>query len=151
MSDSFAKVNVHVIFHVRSTSPKIRKEDAHKLYAYLRGILGNHKSYVYELDGYRDHIHILCTLPCEMAIADFIKEAKQSSSKYIKTLGDYYHAFQWQRGYGAFSVSPSLIEPTARYIQDQDNHHKRISYYEEITNILQHYGITYKEEYVDSD
>ena len=56
--------------------------------------------------------------------------------------------FRWQRGYGAFSVSQSNLEEVARYIENQEEHHKRVTFQDEYRAFLKAYGIEYNERYV---
>ncbi len=80
-----------------------------------------------------------------------VKTIKARSSTWIKTIDPVYSHFAWQEGYGAFSVSPSLIEPTSKYIRNQEEHHRVHTFKEEYLKILQGYGITYDERYVFDD
>ena len=137
MATSLAKINIHLIFHVKSTSVKVREGDLPRLFAYIGGI--------------PDHVHILTTLPKMMAPADFVRTIKAESSKWLKTLAPHYASFAWQEGYGAFSVSPSLLNTVVRYIRRQAEHHRRRSFREEYKMFLEAYGIEYNERYAFED
>lgn len=100
-----------------------------------------------EVGGVCNHVHILTSLPKTMALADFVRNVKAASSKWIKQIDGYYETFAWQDGYGAFSVSPSLLDKTKKYIARQAEHHKKITLREEYKMILDRYGIEYDEKY----
>ena len=102
-----------------------------ELYAYIGGILRNCKSYALQIGGTTDHLHILCILHKTITLADLPEEIKKSSSKWIKTKGDHYRNFYWQDGYGGFSVSSGQVEVVRKYISNQKDHHKKISYIDE--------------------
>lgn len=145
---SLCKVVVHLVFHVKTTSPKIKTSDLNRVFAYLGGIIKNLKGCAICVGGMPDHIHILSTLPREMPITLFVQHIKAESSKWMKTLDPYYHLFQWQEGYGIFSVSASVIPKTIDYIQHQAEHHHKSSFKEELIRFLDAYGIQYDPKYL---
>ena len=92
------------------------------------------------------HIHVLCTLPRTITIAELISKIKTSSSKWIKKQGII--NFSWQDGYGSFSVSPSKLMVVEKYISNQPEHHKKMSFKDELRNFFKEYNIEYDERYV---
>ncbi len=104
-----------------------------------------------EIGGTYNHVHILTSLPKSIALTDYIRNIKANSSKWIKQLDAHYEQFAWQDGYGAFSVSPSLLEKTIQYIRCQEEHHKKRSFREEYRLFLDAYGIVYDERYAFDD
>jgi len=102
-------------------------------------------------NGIGDHVHILCVMSKNIALAKFVEEIKRHSSRWIKTKGEKYKKFAWQGGYGTFSVSPSLHDKTKRYIENQEIHHQKITFKEEYILFLKEYGIDYNEEYLWTD
>ncbi|MBR5028393.1 MAG: transposase [Bacteroidales bacterium] len=113
MASSLVKVNIHLVFRVKSTGIPMRKDDLPQIFQYLGGIIRGMDAIPIEIGGVENHIHILTTLPKTIALTDFVRNIKAGSSRWIKQLGDYYTRFSWQDGYGAFSVSPSVLEKTA--------------------------------------
>ena len=101
-----------------------------------------------EIGGMPDHVHVLTSLPKTMALSDFVRTIKAESSRWIKGLNPYYSRFSWQDGYGAFSVSASLIPKVVEYIRNQESHHKVKTFMEEYKAFLQAYGIDYDERYL---
>ena len=100
--------------------------------------------------GMTDHVHILASLPKTMSVSTFVGGIKAQSSKWIKTVdADAYQAFAWQDGYGAFSVSASVLERVQHYVMNQATHHtaKKISYEEEYKEWLEWYHIEFDEKY----
>ncbi len=104
-----------------------------------------------QIGGMPDHVHILSTLPKTLSLADFVRTIKSDSSKWIKSLDNYYQSFAWQEGYGAFSVSSSQMKNTIRYIQRQPEHHKKRTFIEEYRLFLEAYGIDYDERFAFED
>lgn len=91
---------------------------------------------------------MLVSIPATIAVSEFVKNVKVWSSKWLKALGDTYRGFAWQDGYGAFSVSHSVLPKTVNYIANQSEHHKKMTFMEEYKRILQANEITYEEKYL---
>jgi REP element-mobilizing transposase RayT len=102
--------------------------------------------FAYEIYANPDHVHILTTLSRTITIADMISKIKTSSSKWLKTKG--IDGFDWQDGYGIFSVSASGVDRVVRYIQNQPAHHRTTDYKDELRWFFEKYGIEYDERYV---
>ena len=83
-----------------------------------------------------------------MSVAEFVQKIKANSSKWIKTIDEYYEDFAWQEGYGAFCVSPSLLKKTIRYIETQEQHHHEVSVRDEFIQFLKENGIEFDERYL---
>lgn len=146
MPQSLAKIYVHIVFTTKHGQPFIAEETREKLQAYMVGVIANLNSYTNEIYANPDHVHILCNLPRTITVANFISKIKTSSSKWIKTKG--VAEFQWQDGYGIFSVSSSKVTVVENYIRNQAAHHKNMNYKDEIRRFFMEYGIDFNEEYV---
>jgi hypothetical protein len=79
---------------------------------------------------------------------DLVEELKTASSKWIKTKGPNYHDFHWQSGYGVFSVSESKRAQVIDYIQNQQEHHKKLTFQDEFRQLCAKHGIEIDERYV---
>jgi REP element-mobilizing transposase RayT len=102
-----------------------------------------------QVGGYCDHVHILCLLSRTVTQADLVEEVKKRSSKWIKTVSEAAYAdFFWQKGYGAFSVSPMQVDKVVRYIKAQEEHHSKCAFQEELLSFLKKYGMEYDERYM---
>ena len=112
MPQSLAKVIVHIVYSTKHRQPWLQNPVLQsELYAYAAAILKNEvDSPAILINGMADHLHILCSLSRKFAIMDVIKKAKTETSKWIKKQGTEYNGFQWQAGYGIFSVSQSNVE-----------------------------------------
>jgi putative transposase len=124
------------------------KQLRERMHAYLAGTCNGLDSPCVIVGGIEDHVHILCRLSRTHTVADTVKELKRTSSKWVKTQSPDVRAFHWQDGYGAFSVSPSHVEPLKRYIARQEQHHKRDTFQDEFRRLLEKYRIEYDERYV---
>ncbi len=151
MGNSMVKINVHLVFHIKSTSVPMHPMDLPYIFEYIGGILQELGTVPITVGGIFDHIHLLTSLPSTMSIADLMRTVKAKSSRWIKSLSLEYNTFRWQDGYGAFSVSPSLLDKTIHYIKNQQQHHRRRSFQEEYKKMLDAYHIHYEEKYLFND
>ena len=148
MSQSLAKNYIHLIFATKYRENIIKQTDLSELYAYITGILNHIDCPMICIGGTTNHVHVLCVLNKNMALSKVVEEVKRSSSKWIKSKEPFYRQFGWQNGYGAFSVSQSKVEIVVKYIQNQEEHHKKMLFVDELKMFLREYGVEYKEEYL---
>ena len=150
MPQSLARVVVHIIYSTKNREPWLSDPDLRTdLYAYNATILKNDvDSPVILINGVEDHIHILCQLSRKFPIMDVIKASKTETSKWIKKKAPGLKQFQWQSGYGIFSVSESNVGQVKRYIANQEEHHKKMTFQDEFREIRRRHGIEIDERYV---
>src|SRR5690606_33868551 len=115
---------------------------------YLGGTCNNLRSQAIKVGGHQDHVHILCLLSKNIALATFMGKLTANSSKWMKTHGEAYRSFYWQNGYGAFSVKTSEVDVVINYIANQKEHHKRKTFQDEYRAFLDSNQMEYDERYV---
>lgn len=146
---SFVSCLLHVVFSTKDRRPLITPDMQVRLWPYLGGIARNHKMKVIKAGGVEDHVHILLSLPSTLEIAKAVQLLKGNSSKWVhETFADQ-QAFEWQAGYGAFSIGISGMPDTIAYIENQATHHKKMTFREELESILNKHGIEYEEWMLD--
>jgi putative transposase len=118
------------------------------MHAYLATVCRDLGAEHVRVGGVADHLHIVTTLPRTVSQAQLIEEIKKASSKWIKTLDARYRRFFWQRGYGAFSVSPSQLDTVVQYVEAQQEHHYTRTFQEEYRELLRRHGVDFDERYV---
>jgi putative transposase len=148
MPQSLVYNYIHFVTSTKHRQPLILPDIQDKLYAYIAGICTQLESHALQIGGIEDHIHILCLLSKKISLVDFAQEVKQRSSKWVKTQGKEYHSFQWQAGYGAFSVNPKQIDIVKQYIIRQKEHHSKSTFQDEYLLFLKQYGVDFDERYV---
>ena len=148
MPQSLSNVILHIIFSTKSREPWLGPAVRPRMHAYLATICRDLNAELVRVGGMADHVHIVTTLPRTISQAEIVEETKKTSSKWIKALDEGYRAFCWQRGYAAFSVSPSQLGSVLKYVEDQATHHRRRSFQEEYREILEKHGIHFDERYV---
>ena len=149
MAQSLTRLWTHLIFSTKNRFPffsdKKLRTDTH---AYLAKMLREQDCETLIVNGVEDHVHSLFALSRTHSIASVVKEIKRTSSGLAKELSPTLAKFHWQSGYGAFSVSQSNLDGVIRYIENQEEHHKRVTFQDEYCAFLKAYGIEYDERYV---
>ncbi|MEO6907931.1 MAG: IS200/IS605 family transposase [Abditibacteriaceae bacterium] len=148
MPQSLCAVYIHLIFSTKDRRSLLADSFRSDLHAYLGGVLKERKSIPLSINSMPDHIHLLFTLPRTITLAKLVEEIKTSSSKWIKKQGESVALFQWQAGYGVFSISTNQIKTMRRYIENQQLHHQTINFQDEFLWLLQKHGVAYDPKYV---
>jgi REP element-mobilizing transposase RayT len=148
MPQSLSSIFVHLIFATKNREPFITTEIEPELHAYLAAVCRECDSPALLVGGTANHVHVLCALSRKVAVADLVEEVKKRSSKWIKTKGAGLRQFQWQTGYGAFSIGRSNVDALKSYIAGQKEHHRRRTFEEEYRALLDRYGVEYYEKFV---
>jgi REP element-mobilizing transposase RayT len=149
MPQSLSQMLILVVFSTKHRKPFISEKIEPELHSYIAKILFNEcYSPALIIGGDKDHIHILLALSRIWTIAKIVEIVKKRSSKWIKTKGEEFRDFQWQNGYGAFSVSRSNAEIVKKYIANQKEHHRRQTFQDEFRVFLKKHEIDYDENYV---
>ncbi|MGP8215841.1 MAG: IS200/IS605 family transposase [Bacteroidia bacterium] len=148
MGQSLVKNYIHIVFSTKNREPLIHPPYENELHSYLGGICINLECHPIKIDGYTDHVHILCMLSKKIALMKLIEEVKSHSSRWMKSKDELLKKFYWQDGYGIFSVNPSEIDKVVAYIANQHEHHKKITFQDEYRAFLKKYDVEYDERYV---
>jgi len=151
MAQSLSKIYIHIVFRIKNTSPLILTEHKKDLYAYIGSIIRTNESIPIIINGTKDHVHILCIMSKNISLAKLTEEIKRHSSRWIKTIDAHYAKFAWQGGYAGFSLSESVHDKTKKYIANQEDHHKKQTFKEEVVRFLKEYGVEYNEKYLFDD
>jgi REP element-mobilizing transposase RayT len=142
MGHTYASNFIHCVFSTKDRAPLIERNRVAGLYAYLGGIAKGEGLSLIAAGGTANHVHLLFVLPPSCPLAQAVQKLKGSSSHWMGP------GFSWQEGYGAFSISASQVEVVKRYIQNQEEHHRRRSFEEEFVALLQKCGIDFDARYV---
>jgi putative transposase len=148
MPQSLSNVLTHLVFSTSHRDPRLTAEIRAELFPYFTGILRNHGCRVLQIGGAVDHVHTLFALSRTVTIADVVKNVKGSSSSWIEERWRPRGGFSWQSGYGIFSVGQSEVQTCIRYIQNQEEHHRKVSFQDELRELMQLAGIEIDERYV---
>jgi REP element-mobilizing transposase RayT len=145
MSHSYSQNVIHVVFSTKDRQKTIAPNFQLKLWAYAVGICKNDGIFLLGVGGIEDHLHLLIQLPPTLALAKAINSIKSNSSRWANQEGQ---RLAWQQGYGAFSVSYSLVATVLQYINKQKEHHKKMTFQEEFLALLKKHGVEFDPRYV---
>jgi putative transposase len=148
MSQSLSKVLLHVVFSTKNREKTIPAKLRSALYAYLSGVCRARGAEAFRVGGTEDHVHIACTLPRTLTMAKLVEEIKKPSSVWMKQQDGGSSQFSWQAGYGIFSLGQSQLPTLLRYIDNQEEHHRRKGFKEELLELLEKYAVEYDELYL---
>jgi len=148
MPQSLARIPIHLIYSTKNRDPLITDSVRELLHRYQAGIFANLGCEPIIINSVEDHAHALFELSRTVTIAEVVEEVKKSSSKWMKAQGPALAHFAWQAGYGAFAVSVSNIDQVRRYIENQREHHRDLSFQVEFREFLNRHNIPFDERYV---
>jgi REP element-mobilizing transposase RayT len=148
MSHTFSSLLTHVVFSTHRREPLISGDFRGEMHAYLGGIVRELRGSALMVGGTGDHVHMLVKLPCDVAIADCMRVVKTNSSRWVHGKWPERRDFAWQAGYGAFSVSESNRDRVVKYIRQQEEHHRKMTFEEELVSFLKKQGIEFDERYL---
>ena len=148
MAQSLSNILLHIVFSTKNRRPLIDISIEQELFKYLATACNTLYCPSHAIGCSDDHIHIACSLSRTISVSKLVQELKQDTSKWMKTKGPQYAAFSWQNGYGAFSIGQSQLEDLKRYIANQREHHRRITFQDEYRELLRRYNIAFDERYV---
>ena len=142
---SFVSCLMHCVFATKERRPLIKPELQARLWPYLGGIARENKIKALMIGGVEDHVHVLLSLPSTLSVAKAMQLIKGNSSKWIHETFPEHQSFEWQEGYGAFSIGISGVDDTVKYIQNQPEHHRKMTFNEEVAVFLKKHGMEYDE------
>jgi putative transposase len=148
MAHTFTNLLSHIIFSTKDRMPLVDASLKSELYPYMGGIIRGLGGKALKINGPSDHVHILASLPAKIAPAELIGKLKSNSTGWVHKQLDDHRDFCWQTGYAAFSVSHSQCEIMDAYIANQEEHHRKISFKEELVTFLKRHKIEYDEKYL---
>jgi putative transposase len=148
MPQSLTRLYAHLVFSTKDRQPFLDETIRSRVHAYMATIIRELDSPWIVVGGVADHVHILFDIGKKHAPVAFVEQVKRESSKFVKTLGEEYTDFYWQRGYGMFSVSPKDRDQAEAYVCSQEEHHRTRTFQDEYRSLLRQYGVAFDEQYV---
>ena len=148
MSHTYNSQLHHCVFSTKERQSLITPELTVRLYPYIGGIARENKMKLYTAGGVSDHVHLLLSLPSTLSISKAMQLIKGGSSKWIHETFPDHRFFEWQQGYGSFTIGIGDIQRTESYIKNQARHHEKIDFKAEFIEFLERHGIDYDERYV---
>jgi REP element-mobilizing transposase RayT len=149
MPQSLSAVYLHLVFSTKDRRPFLRDKAVRDvLHAYMGGVSKTLDCPPLIVGGVEDHVHLLCRFARTITQAEWVKELKRISNGWLKEHGRDYGDFEWQGGYADFSVSQSNLERVQQYIASQEEHHRKLTFQDELRTLLRKHEIEFDERYV---
>jgi len=148
MSHTYANILIHALFSTKDRQRWLIPEIREEAFSYLGGTINELGGQSLLVNGPLDHVHMLFVQPRTRSIASIMEKVKAHSSSWVKDRWPNRRHFGWQTGYAAFSVSKSHVEDVERYIRNQEEHHRKVSFQEEVIAFLMKQGVEYDPRYV---
>lgn len=145
---TFTKLTYHVVFGTKRRHKSIYDAFQQKLYEYIGGLVRAQNGHLIEVGGIEDHIHLLLNISPTKSVSDAIRDLKAGTSKWSNQSSNDRGRFEWQKGFGAFTVSYSQLETVRHYIQNQREHHKHKSFEDEYVSLLNNHGVLFEKQYL---
>jgi len=148
MSGTFSQIQIQVVFAVKGRESLISSEWEARLYQYITGIVRNKDQKMLAINGMPDHIHFFIGMKPSCCLSDLVREVKKASNDFIKENKLSKFKFSWQEGYGAFSYSHSQIDNVVKYIMNQKEYHRKVTFKEEYIDFLKKFEIQHDDKYL---
>jgi REP-associated tyrosine transposase len=148
MAGTYTNLLYHIVFSTKERRQLITSTIEEELYRYIGGIIRNQKGVQLDIGGVADHIHIFAKFKPTLSLSDAVRDIKANSSKWLNDEKAKIYKFGWQDGFAAFSVSESQVERVSGYIRNQKNRHRRMSFQEELLELLKKNRVEYDERYL---
>ncbi|HEV2176256.1 MAG TPA: IS200/IS605 family transposase [Terriglobia bacterium] len=148
MAHTYTNVIIHALFSTKDREPLLTPEVKTEMLDYLGGTVNKLGGQSLLVNGPADHVHMLFVQPAALSLADVMEKVKTNSSGWVKRRWTQSSGFAWQTGYTAFSVSKSQVGRVRDYIAGQEEHHRRVTFQEEVLAFLKKQGITYDPKYL---
>jgi len=147
MSHTYCCSLFHCVFSTKERRKTIAPEIQARLWAYMGGVARKREMKALAVGGTVDHAHILLSLPSSLPVADAMREIKSESTRWMRDAGAV-KDFEWQAGYGAFSIGSAQVSATVAYIANQEEHHRKRDFQAEFLAFLKKHHIEYDPRYV---
>ena len=142
---SYTQIYYHIVLQTKNSEKSLCQTKIIDLYKYIWGITQKKKCYLYRINGMEDHLHLCISLHPTIALADFVKDVKVSTNLWMKSRGDFQHFKGWGEGYSAFTFGHKDKDKVINYIKDQQEHHKKESFRQEIIRLFKEEGLDFDE------
>jgi REP element-mobilizing transposase RayT len=147
VAGTYTNLLYHVVFSTKERRQLITSAIEEDLYSYIGGIIRGLGGVQLEIGGVSDHIHILLKIKPTLAVSDVVRDIKANTSRWFNEQSKIYK-FAWQDGFAAFTVSESQVGAVRAYLRGQKEHHARMSFQEEVLELLRRHRIEFDEKYL---
>ena len=145
---SYTNLLYHIVFRTYRSKNTIVEEHERELYAYIMGIVNHLNGKLYRIGGMPDHIHMLVSVPPNLALSEFMRRLKRSTSEWLNTNPHFPQFSGWGQSYAAFTYSHADIPLVKSYIMDQKEHHRAVAFEGELRELMAREGVEIDEYFL---
>lgn len=145
---TYTQILYQIVFSTKNREHTLGKQNREELYKYIWGILRNKNCHLYRIGGITDHIHIITHIHPSISLASLVKDLKLASSDHIKSMNLFPDFNGWQNGYGGFTYSFKDKNQLIEYVKNQEQHHKSVTFKDELIELLKEHEIEFDEKYL---
>lgn len=138
-----------IVFSTKHREKILQKAGREDLFKFIWGLLKNKKCFLHRIGGVEDHIHIIADIHPSNSVSDLVKDIKLASSSYIKEKNLFQNFAGWQTGYAYFTYSKEAKNNLIEYVKNQESHHHKTTFKEELISLLKEHGVEFDERYLD--
>jgi REP element-mobilizing transposase RayT len=143
MGHTYSNNLFHIIYSTKGRQGILADRIRDEFHRYVTGIIRNLECSLVRVNSVTDHAHLLCRIKPSLSVSDFVNKIKTNSSRWMNERPGLPYKFQWQSGFSSFSVSESACDSVVRYVDNQQEHHKLVTFEEELKTFLDKHGIAY--------
>ena len=146
---TYTQILYQVVFGSKKCTPFLTSDNKEELFRYMAVVLRNKKCFTYIVGGHSNHIHLVFSLHPTVSLSSLVRDLKKASEEMMfKTKGKFIRFIGWQTGYSAFTYSTEATGALVHYVENQAEHHRRISFREELIDFFKSFGVEYNEKYL---
>jgi REP element-mobilizing transposase RayT len=138
---AYTQILYHIVIVCKFRKHSIPEAHKKKLYYFIWDVIRGKNAVLYQIGGVENHLHILCSLPPELNLMDFVQAVKGQSSFWLGSQADFPNFIGWSRSYAAFSVSYKDKPQLVTYIKNQYWHHEKERLAEELSRLVEENGL----------
>lgn len=146
---TYTQILYQIVFGSKDYSTFLNKENQGQLFGYIVGMLTKRSCHPYQVGGHANHVHIITHVSTTISLADLVRDIKRATHEMMNENRMTFHHFPgWQVGYGAFTYHISMKNVLINYVSNQELHHKKVNFKEEIINLLNENQVQFEENYL---
>jgi len=138
---SHTNLLTHIVFRTKSSVPALELSRCESLYSYIWGVVKNKSCRLVRINGMEDHLHLLVELSANVSVAELVRDIKANSSRWLRISSTFPTFCGWGREYAAFSCSQKEASAVVAYIKNQREHHKKVSFHDEVKRLYDEFGV----------
>ncbi|MCB2154621.1 IS200/IS605 family transposase [bacterium] len=146
---AYTQLYYHIVFSTKERKPVLDAPNRRRFFQYAWGFLKKKSCHLYRIGGVEDHVHILTHIHQTIALADLVRDLKTSTNQWIRSEDVFPFFDGWQISYAAFTKSHADKDKLIDYIKNQEEHHRKVTFIEELRALLEAEGIPFEERYLE--